>query len=122
MDQRGKGLGQGHIANRGQSWEEGLGPLTSTAGLKLPWRAAWEVRCGWCGGGKEAHCQGAVREELGAEWEEPSWQASSMGRDADDVDTMWALLQSRSTVFFPSTPEIPGGSPGGGELPVTGGM
>lgn len=50
---RGKGLAQEHIINRQLSWEEGLGPLTSRAGLE-----AWEVGCGgWRGGGKEALCQ-----------------------------------------------------------------
>lgn len=57
--------------------------------------------CGsWRGGGKKALCQGAVRAELGGEWEEPSRQANSLGRDEDDADTNWALLQSGSLFSF----------------------
>lgn len=53
-DQRIKGLAQGHIANQGLSWEAGLGPLISKAGLELPWGAAgrWEVAAGMGIGGR----------------------------------------------------------------------
>lgn len=71
--------------------------MTFRRGLELPRRAAWEVGSGgWYGGETEAPCQGAVRAELGGEWEGSVRQASSLGRDADDADTIWALLQSGS--------------------------
>lgn len=97
-DQRSKGLAQGHIANQRLSWKRGrVLCLTSRTGLELPWRAAWEVGSGgWYGGETEALCQGTVRAELGGEWEGSVRQASSLGRDVDDVDTIWALLQSGS--------------------------
>lgn len=49
---------------------------------------------GWRGSRKEALCQGAVKAELGGGREEPSRQASILRGDADDADTIWALLQN----------------------------
>lgn len=95
-DQGSKGLAQGHIANWKLSWKRGwVLCLTSRTGLGLPWRAAWEVGSGgWYGSKTEALCQGAVRAELGGEWEGSVRQASTLRRDADDADTILALLQS----------------------------
>lgn len=64
---------------------------------------------------------GAVRAELGGEWEEPSRQTSSLGRDADDADTNWAHLQSSSLFSSPQLKRFLVGLEGG-ELPVTGSM
>lgn len=54
-------------------------------------------------------------------WEEPSRQTSSLGRDADDADTIWAL-QNGSLFSSQQIMRFLGGWPGGSELPVAGGM